>query len=108
MRIGCGWAEFVDPTREDVVARGSVFADAPPNVLDTPWDGEVRLIRGHQALIERGTSVWILRFEEGQVHRIIELQGVDAHWAPSGLRGTAQVSSYDELAPAAANELGGE
>lgn len=108
MSIKCGWAEFVDPAREDVVARGSVFAEAIPNVLTSPWDGEVRLIRGYEDLVARGLSVWILRFEAGMVHRLIELQAIDRQWAPSGLRATAVVRSYDDLTPAVVNELGGE
>lgn len=108
MKIKCGWAEFIDPIRDDVVARGSVSAGALPNVLDGVWDGEVRLLRGYEDLVSRAQRVWLLRFERGEVHRWIELQGVERQWAPSGMRATAQVRSWDGLVPPVVNELGGE
>lgn len=108
MRIKCGWAEFLDPATREVVARGSVSVDALPGTEQGPWDGEVRLLRGHDRLLEHDRALWLLRFELGPVHRWVELQSLERRWAPSGLRATAHLRSFDEEVPPVVNELGGE
>lgn len=108
MRIKCGFAEFIDPTGGEAVARGSVSADAMPGISHGPWDGEVRLLRGHEHLLDAQQLLWILRFENGLAHRWIELHSLEQRWVPSGLRATAFVSSCDDEVPPVVTELGGE
>jgi len=108
MYIKCGWAEFVNPTDGAIVARGSVSARAIPGVGRAYWDGEVRLLRGHEDLLDISKQLWLLRFEQGLAERWVELSTVERRWAPSGLRATAIVRSYDREVPPVVNELGGE
>ncbi len=110
VEVKCGWAEFLDPLRREVVARGCVSVQDPP--LPCPssgrWDGEVRFLRGFNALRRRRRSVWLLRFEGGAQDRWVELRSVERAWAPSGLRATALISTYDDQFPAQLTELGGD
>jgi hypothetical protein len=109
MRVKSGWAEFVDPRRHEVVARGIVHVLDPP--LPCPalgrWEGDVSLLRGYDALHE-GAGVWLLRFEDGAQLRWVEIEGVTPKWERSGLRGTARVVSYDNRFPSEVVELGGD
>jgi hypothetical protein len=109
MKVKSGWAEFVDTRRQEVVARGIVHVLDPP--LPCPalgrWEGEVGLLRGSEALRE-GAGAWLLRFEDGVQLRWVEIEAVTPTWAPSGLRATARVVSYDDRFPAEVVELGGD
>lgn len=109
MRVKSGWAEFVDPRRNEAVARGLTYVYDPP--LPCPplgrWEGEVTLLRGHDRL-QAGVEVWLLRFEDGHQLRWVEIEAVSPAWEPSGLRGTARVVSYDDRFPSEVVELGGD
>lgn len=51
VEVTCGWAEFLDPLRRDVVARSRVSVQDPP--------------RGYNPLRRRRRLIWLLRFEGG-------------------------------------------
>lgn len=111
MRIACGWAEFIEPGTGTSVARGRVLASILPCAGRSPWDGEVRLLRGESLDAGDGSirePLWLLRFEQGDEYRWVVVRSVERAWAPSGLRATAYITSFDDEVPPVVSELGGE
>jgi len=110
VKVTCGWASFFDPLRREQVARGRVAVVDPP--LPCPgsgvWIGEVTYLRGFASLRRRQRDIWLLQFEDGGADRWVELTSVDRAWAPSGLRATAQIQTFDGRFPTELTELGGD
>ena len=110
MRVRCGWTEILDPRGHAIVARGLLFVrHAPlPYPMTGWWEGDVLFLRGQEALERLDRDAWLLRPRAGSEQCWVQVTSVEPSWAPSGLRATAHVTSYDGEFPAFMSELGGD
>lgn len=111
MRVRCGWTEILDPRSHRVVGRGLLYVRHAPIPYPTMigwWEGEVVFLRGGETLKRLDRDPWLLRPRQGSEHCWVRVTSVEPSWAPSGLRATAHVSSYDDEFPAFMSELGGD